>query len=297
MIRVHVRTGLLGQQVDHVELPAGTEVTPRQLLERFTERLPRSLPVQIAVDGKLLDGEGLDDQLQDGQEVVLLPQTAEITVGVILLFVLKYIVIPAALAYAAYLLSPRPRPPGFAQDRGDDASATYAWDGIKTSYGPGLPIAWGYGRHALGGQVIWMDGEASRGSASSAVDDRLRVILSLVGGRIHRFGNLPAVTTDDLGGIAGPGAISGPSIPQGLRINGNLIPDSDAFPGVRVWMRPGTQDQPALPAPFDGVRQTFSPSLTLDDAGDQATYTWSGTDKAVAVAVTLTAPGVVRCPA
>lgn len=293
MIRVHVRTGLLGQTVDHVDLPADTMVTPRQLLERFSERMPSSLPVQIAVDGKLLERHGLDEQLQDGQEVVLLPQTGEITIGAILLAVLQYVIIPAALAYAAYLLAPRPRPPGLPQDRGDDASATYSWDGIKTSYGPGLPIAWGYGRHAIGGQVIWMDGEASRSSASSAVDDRLRVILSLMGGRIYRFGNLPAVTTDDLGGIAGPGAISRPSIPQGLRINGNLIPDSDAFPGVRVWMRPGTQDQPALPAPFDGVRQTFSPNLTLDDAGDQATYTWSGTDKVVALAVTLTAPGGV----
>lgn len=287
MIRVFVRTGLLGQNIDRVDLPPDTVATPRHVLERFTDRMPRSLPVQIAVDGELVDGDRLDVALRDGQDVVLLPQTGEITIGAVLLFLLQYVIIPAALAYASYLLAPRPRPPGLAQDRGDDSSATYAWDGIKTSYGPGLPIAWGYGRHALGGQVIWMDGDANRTNPTAAVEDKLRIILSLVGHQIHRFGDLPAQAANGLGGTQ--------KIPSGLRINGNLIPDTPPSDGTKAWLRPGTQDQPSLPAPFEGVRQVFSPNLPLNDANEQATYTWSGTDRVIAIAITLTAPaGIYR---
>ena len=283
MIRVFVRTGLLGQHCDHVDLPADVVVTPRELLERFAERVPKSVPVHIAVDGKILEGDRLDVPLRDEQQVVVLPETGETVLG-FLGYLLVQLIIAAAVSYAAYLLSPRPKPPGLAQDRGDDSSATYAWDGIKTSYGPGLPIAWGYGRHALGGQVIWMDGEASRSSPSATVQDKLRVILSLLGHQIHRVGDLPAVSSDALGG-------ANQKIPSGLRINGNLIPDTGPSEGVRAWLRPGAQDQPALPAPFDGVRQTFSPNLQLDDANDRATFTWSGTDKVVSLALILSAPG------
>ena len=283
MIRVFVRTGLLGQNIDRVDLPSDTVVTPRELLERFAEVVPKSVPVRIAVDGAIVGGEQLDAPLRDGQQAVVLPETGETVVGFIG-YLLVQIIIAAAVSYAAYLLSPRPKPPGLPQDRGDDSSATYSWDGIKTSYGPGLPIAWGYGRHALGGQVIWMDGDADRNTPTSAVIDKLRVILSMLGHQIHRFGDLPAQSANALGVAQ--------KLPTGLRINGNLIPDSPQSNAgsVTAWLRPGTQDQPALPSPFEGVRQTFSPNLQLNDANTQATFTWSGTERVVAIAVTMTAP-------
>lgn len=287
MIRLFIRSGLLGQNLAQVDLQPDRQLTPRLLLEQFSAELPKSLPVQIAVDGAIVQDAELDRPLQDGQQVVLLPETGEVVVGA-LVQILYMVLISAAISYAAYLLSPRPKPPGLAQQRGDDSSSTYSWDGIKTSYGPGQPIAWGYGRHAVGGQVIWMDAAASRANAAASVDDRLRLILSLMGHRIHRIGDLPAIERNELGGIHGGPA--GAKIPAGLRINGNLVPDNLALPGVRVWTRPGTQDQTPLPAPFVGVRQLFSPNLSLNEVDDSVIYTWSGTDLVSGLSIVLTAP-------
>lgn len=288
MIRVFVRSGLLGQHVDHVDLPAGTFATPRELRDRFAEQLPKSVPVRIAVDGCLLKEDELDAPVRDGQQVLVLPETGETVVG-FLGYLLVQLIIAAVVSYAAYLLSPRPKPPGLAQPRGDESSATYAWDGIKTSYGPGQPIPWGYGRHAVGGQVIWMDAQANRDVASGALDDRLRLILSVMGGRVHRFGDLSAVVRDDLGGFQG--GVQGAKIPAGIRVNGNLIPDTTVeAPGLKAWLRPGTMDQPALPFPFDGVRQLFSPNLQLNALGDSVVFTWSGTEQATSFKLVMAAP-------
>lgn len=287
MIRVAIRSGLLGQTLERVDLPL-EQWTPRALLDRFRADLPKSLPVRIAVDGELVDEQHLDRPLQDGQQVVVLPETGEVGIGALIVDVLIKLLITAAVGYLSYLLSPRPKPPGVAQDRGEDSSATYSWDGIKTSYGPGQPIPWGYGRHAVGGQVIWMDAQASRDVATGSIDDRLRLILSVMGGRIHRFGDLPAIERNALGGIQG--GTAGAKIPVGIHINGNLIPDSDAIPGMRVWLRPGTLDQSPLPSPFDGVRQLFSPQLQLNAQDDIVTYTWSGTDQFVKLTFVIAAP-------
>lgn len=288
MIRVFVRQGLLGQQVERVDFPADIGLTPRTLLDRFADHLPKSVPVRIAVDGALLKDAELDAPIRDEQQVVVLPETGEVIVGV-LVQILYMALISAAISYAAYLLSPRPKPQGLAQPRGDESSATYAWDGIKTSYGPGLPIPWGYGRHAVGGQVIWMDASANRDVVTGALDDRLRLILSVMGGQVHRVGDLPAVVRDGLGGFQG--GPQGPKIPAGIRINGNLIPDSTAdAPGLKAWLRPGTMDQPALPAPFDGVRQLFSPNLQLNAQGDTVVFTWSGTEQVTSLVFVMAAP-------
>ena len=288
MIRVFVRSGLLGQHVEHVDLPGDVRVTPRDLRDRFAEQLPKSVPVRIAVDGCLLSDAELDAPLRDGQQLVVLPETGETIVG-FLLTTLYLTLISAAISYVSYLLSPRPKPQGLAQQRGEEESATYAWDGIKTSYGPGQPIAWGYGRHAVGGQVIWMDAAATRDIVTGAIDDRLRLILSTVGGRVHRFGDLPAVSRDELGGFQG--GVQGAKIPAGIRINGNLIPDTTAdAPGLKAWLRPGTMDQPALPSPFDGVRQLFSPNLQLNAQGDSVVFTWSGTEQVTQFVLVMAAP-------
>lgn len=287
MIRVAIRSGLLGQTLERVDLPL-EQWTPRALLDRFRADLPKSLPVRIAVDGELVDEQHLDRPLQDGQQVVVLPETGEVGIGALLVNVLINLLISAAISYVAYLLSPRPKPPGVAQDRGDETSATYAWDGIKTTYGPGMPIPWGYGWHAVGGQVIAMDANASRNGTTGVVDDRLRLILSVMGGQIYRFGDLPAVAMDALGGIQG--GVAGAKIPAGLRINGNLIPDTDPRPGVIAWLRPGTMDQAPLPAPFDGVRQVFSPQLQLNAANEVVTFTWSGAERVSSMRLVFSAP-------
>lgn len=265
MIRVSVRTGLLGDEVEHFELPRAMTLTPRVLLKQVAEQLPKSVPVGVAVDGSLVEGDELDIVLRDGQNVMLVPTTGY-GAGETIVAVLIQVAISAVISYVAYVLSPRPKPPGVAQDRGDESSSTYAWDGIKTNYGPGLPIPWGYGRHPIGGQVIWADIEASRSGSLGFVDDRFRLILSLVDGQIHRIGDVPAASVDRLGEVSG-------TFPDHVRVNGNLLPKSTS--SATAWLRPGTQDQPPMPAPFVGVSQTFSPQGELNDVDESATFTFS----------------------
>lgn len=262
MIRVVVKQGSLGQEAQAFDLPSDCGITPRDLLDRFAPQLPQANGVDLAVDGRIVGGDAADQPLRDGQQVFVMPRTADV-VG-ILVAVLINIAVAYAVNYVASILSPRPKPQGEAQERGDETSQTYAWDGIKTNYGPGLPIPWMYGRHALGGQVIWTDVLASRSSNSASLDDRLRIVLSLCEGPIHRFGNVAAGSIDAMGGI--PGGPSGVAIPDHLRVNGTLMPIVETHPGVMVWLRPGTMDQPQLPAPFTGVATTESLNVPLTPA-------------------------------
>ncbi len=274
MIRVLVRQGLLGQQVEAFNLPSSAVRSARDLLDRFADAMPRHAEIDVAVNGGRLSPQQLDDPIADGDQVVLLPRTGDVVT--IVVTELINVAVTAAVSYVASLLAPRPRPPGVPQDRGDDSSSTYAWNGIKTNYGPGLPIPWAYGRHALGGQVIWTDVQASRSSAQAAVDDRLRLILSLCEGPIHRFGDIAAGSIDGLGGFVG--GVAGSPIPAELRVNGTLIPSSEPLPGAMVWLRPGTQDQPPMPAPFAGVRRTTSLNVELN-RGQSHLYTFEGDDE------------------
>lgn len=255
MIRLFLRRGLLGDDIQRADLPDGTLTTPREILTAFSSRLPKSVPVQIAVDGELVTEDRMDDELRDGQQVIVLPVThGEALVG-FLVNVLIYIVASVATYYIMQALAPRPKAPGVPQERGEEGSQTYAWDGIKTNYGPGLPIPWCYGFHALGGQGIWTDTHASRASGQSSIDDHLRLILSLCEGPVHSIGGKQG-NIDGMGGFAG--GTAGPTIPAGITINGNLLDPSQGLPGARVSIRAGSQDQPPLNAPFTGVRQTFT---------------------------------------
>lgn len=278
MIRLAIKQGMLGESVEHFDLPGDVVVTPRQLVDEFERKLQREVPILVAVDGRLVEtDEAADAPVQDGQQIIIMPQTAGELVVAVLVHVLISVIVSVAVNYVASLLAPRPKAAGVAQERGDDSSATYAWDGLKTNYGPGMPIPWVYGRHNLGGNSIWMDTEASRSSSNVAVDDRLRLILSLCQGPVHRFGNIAAASIDNMGGFVGQ--VPGPTIPTTLSINGNLLAPAEPLPGARVSVRPGTQDQPPLPAPFSGISSTETVDLalrgpagfqvyTIDDAAD-----------------------------
>ena len=281
MIRASVRAGLLGETVEHIDLPIELARTPRVLLERFASKLPKSVPIGVAIDGRLLTDGELDHDLADGQHLIFVPQTGY-GYGEAIVTVLIQLAISALISYVAYILSPRPKPPGVAQDRGDESSSTYAWDGVKTNYGPGLPIPWGYGRHPVGGQAIWTDVEASRSVSGGFVDDKFRIILSLCDGHIHRVGDVAAASVDRLG-------VTANTFPDHVRVNGNLIPKES--PGTLAWIRPGTQDQPALPAPFAGVSQTFTINGALNEANDALTFTFDDRVDIAMIGLVMTFPG------
>jgi hypothetical protein len=221
MIRLHIKKGLLGEDgAETVQLEPLVGLTPRKLLESFARHLPSSVPIDVGLGGNLLTDDQLDVELQDGQDVFLVPRT---TFGLDLVALLVYAVVMAVVSFAVnYLmstLSPRPKPPGVPQERGDESSPTYAWDGIQTSYGQGFPVPFVYGRHAVGGQVIYTDVYAS--TAGGTLDDRLKMVLALCEGPIARVGDVTATELNGLGGLTG--VIPGPPIPNHIRVNNNLL--------------------------------------------------------------------------
>lgn len=267
MIRVSLRQGLLGDQIDHVDLEPGSSMTPRQVLEVFRERLPQSLLVDVAVDGQLLtDGGNWDEQLVDGQHVVLLPKTTYgVDIYAAIVSALIYVAVSAAVSYIVYLLTPQPKPPATPQDRGDDTSSVYSWDGIKTNYGPGLPVPWVYGHHAVGGQAIWtaVSTPASLGVPAPITGlyyDVLDVVLSLCEGPVAAIAGI----TTPVDAVVGSPLL-------GIKINNNAVGGQQAD-GVQAWARLGTQDQGTLPAPFAGVSTTYSPGLS---GQGQANFTFT----------------------
>lgn len=292
MIRLAVRSGLLGQAVDHVEMQATPQLTPRAVRDRFASST--TVPVLIAVDGNLVESEdGLDAAVRDGAQIVVMPQTAGgVDIAAAIVYALITVAVSFAVNYVVSLLSPRPKAPGTSQERGDDASQTYAWDGIKTNYGPGLPIPWVYGYHAVGGQAIWTDVEANRDATSTNVDDRLRLILSLCEGPVHEIGGVAQREANALGGFT-PGQVVLP-IPEGFTVNGNLIStDQQTAPGARFWTRNGDHDQEAVPAPFAGTSEAFTVNAPLNEAGDEFVFTYAGTNRIDQVSIIFACPAGV----
>ena len=265
MIRMFLRQGLLGENIDTVDIEPSAGLSPRHLLDVFRERLPQSLAVDVAVDGELLEAESeqWDQDLADGRQVVLLPQTTYgVDIYAAIVSALIYVAVSAAVSYIVYLLTPQPKPPATPQERGDETSSAYAWDGIKTNYGPGLPVPWVYGYHAVGGQVIWTN--VSTPSVLSvptqppvaAYYDVLDIILSLCEGPISGVAGFSADANE----------VSGSQL-FGIKVNGNTI-GGQAQDGAQAWVRMGNQDQSFLPAPFSGVSTTFTPGLS----GQGSTY-------------------------
>lgn len=222
-LTVFVRKGLIGEDGAHrfeLELPS-EPLTTRHLFDKITAFLPHGdLTVDVGIDGKKISEADLDTPLRDGQTVIVVPVT---TFGIDLLVLFTYAlvmaVVSAAVNLAIQALSPRPKPPGVPQERGDLSSPTYSWDGIQTSYGQGFTVPAVYGRHHVGGQVIYTDIYAT--SAGGFLDDRLNMILALSEGPIARIGDRVATAVDGLGGILGQTTAT--QIPDHIRVNQVLL--------------------------------------------------------------------------
>lgn len=243
MSRVLLRQGMLGDgDVRCVDVPAA--MTLRAIVAACRDQLPQTVPLEVAVDGRRVETEAeLDQPIGEREAMILAATTGQAVLGAIL-----YAVVVAAVSYginwAIAQLSPPAKPLGIGLDRGDDQSATYAWDGAKTSYGPGLPIPFLYGMHLLPGQVVWSDVQATvsdLGVPTSTASDILRVVLSLCEGPVHSVDQW--TTTQDSQTLSG-----------GVYIDGQPV---DATADVRAWVRLGSLSQPILPAPFSGTRTTY----------------------------------------
>lgn len=291
MIRLHAKAGLLGEgQVTTREIPWRQGLTARHLFDGARAHLPRSVEVGLAVNGRRLRGGELDVQLQDGAEVVVGAVPDGIEIGTMLVYALVAAFVSTAVSYVASLLMPKPKPAGVPQDRGDDSSATYSWSGVQTQYGQGFPVPFVYGRHRVGGQVIYTDVFAGANTGSTGgVRELLRLALALGEGPMHRVGDTVLAERDGLGGLNGdpPGL----PIPSEIRVNQNLLDHTAPQPGVKVWLRPGSMNQGPLPSnPFRGATTVFGVSTALNEDNAQATFTYSGTDMVSAAAFVLVFP-------
>lgn len=284
MIRVFVKQGMFGEGKT-TEHPVAWRAGLRALeLREQLETVIQGANVRVAVDGEPLEG---DAEIPDGATVLVAADPG----AVIIPFVIQAIV-SAAIAYGIgqliQALTPKPKPTGVPQERGDDSSATYAWDGVQTSFGQGFTIPVVYGRHAVGGHIVYTDVFAS--SLGGSLVELLRVVLFLSEGPIHRIGDQLARVADGLGGYAG-GPPAGPAIPQHIRVNENLLDYANPLPSARLFLRPGTFDQPPLPTnPFRGATATFNIGTRLDDLGQEALFTYTGNDEISTIGFTFAAP-------
>ncbi len=289
MIRLHAKAGILGEgPVETVRIPWQAGMRPRQLLEQAPRLCPGVLPAQglaIAVNGRRVADDDLDAPLPDEADVIVAADVAGVE---LLTFALVSALVSTAISYVASLLMPGPKPPGVPQERGDESSPTYAWDQITTSFGQGGLVPFVYGRHAVGGQVIYTDVFASAQSGTQR--ELLRLVLALSEGWCFRIGDTIIREWNGLGGFAGdpPGS----AIPSGIAINGNLLDHTNLLPGARVWTRPGNLNQTPLPSnPFRGATATIAIGEALNDDNAEAIYTWPGTDPVASLAITMAFPG------
>jgi hypothetical protein len=240
MIRVFIRKGILGTDGRELfDIPHRPGLSARALAHEFAKLLPKSVPIEAVVNGRLLKDDQLDAELGEHDNVILVPVTSgAIAIGPLIVSALIAATVSFAVNYVISLLLPRPKPPGVPTERGDQTSATYAWDGITTNYGQGFPVPFVYGRHAVGGQVIFTDLFSTTASAAPA--DKLRVVLALCEGPIHAIGDTAAEELDGLGTLAAP-------LPSNIRIDNNLLDNTDTSTVVRLLL---------LAAPWTGPTPT-----------------------------------------
>lgn len=287
MIRVHVKQGLVGEgRRETQDLPWSPGVTVQQLRDRLGMGLKAH--VVVAVDGHELAG---DAEIPDGSTVVVTTVPGEVVLGY-LVYALISAAVSVAINYAIQALTPKPRQPGQGQERGDDESPTYSWDGIQTSYGQGLTIPVVLGRHAVGGQVISSDvfPQVLPNPVGSPVNgELLRIVLCLSEGPIRRIGNVEGESARGfIGYTQPPGTLP---LPTEIRVNDNLL--QDGVPGARAWTRPGTLHQTPLPAPFLGASTLYQLNEALNDNADRAQFTHASTDGVASVSCVIAAPGGV----
>lgn len=266
MLTVHLRRGLLGDgpretyRIEHVP-----GMTAGSLLSAMRDLLPNCGELGVGFEGRRLQD---DEQVPDEAVLVVASPEGWATLAPIILEALITAVVGLGLAYLVGALVPKPKPPGVPQQRGDDSSATNAWNGITTSYGQGLLVPVVLGRHATGGQVI-----------SFRRDDvnRLRMTLALSEGPIHRIGDVLAREVSFAPGSSQPA-------PNYVRVGAAALDAATA----RGSISPGTLNQ--SPNGLYGVVQTTDIGALFDSSGDEYVFEYIETDTISGVHVLLNAP-------
>lgn len=286
MIVLHILRGLLGEDgADSRELPWDAQ-TGAGLLAYAQEERPEweGVPLVVTVNGAMLEEDALEQTLPDGCHVVVAPYLAGIGIGTVLLIAL---LVTAGASIALQFLMPPPVPEGITQERGDESSPTYAWDGVATSFGQGLPVPVAYGEIDLGGQYIHTNALAET-SVTGAHGENLYVILALCEGRCDSIGG---ITGGPIGEADLLGRFAPIALPADIRVNENRLDPTAPFPqAATVYLRMGELSQSPLPPPFVGAAATFTVNERLEDANQSAVFTISTDEEIASVSIILSAP-------
>ncbi|RTL25802.1 MAG: hypothetical protein EKK55_08735 [Rhodocyclaceae bacterium] len=288
MLQVSVKALVMGsQEVRHAEVRFVGQ-SAEDLVQIARDHVPPNCDVQVAVNGRLLDPREHSQPLSDGDSVVIStsPHGVIEFTGIYIINVILTALVTAAISYGVSYLIGRPKPPGISQQRGDDGSSVYGWESMRTGYGQGMLIPWGYGRHAMPGHVIGRTIEATLNGTQST--ETLSLIVAIGSGRIDKI-------CGQTGGLAGETARLGyvgtpPSnplpLPDGLRLNGNVVQPQNAG-SIAVWLRMGAYTQSPLPGgDFPGTSQLNVVDVPLAQ-NDVRVFTYDGTDEIVAVSIRL----------
>jgi len=130
-------------------------------------------------------------------------------------------------------------------DPGEEASPTYSFGNLTMTTRSGQTIPVVYGEHRVAGQVLQAVPTKDEGG-----NDVLQLLVGLCEGPIQSIGGL---TSDQ-------NALTGSSIPDGIRVNGNAASDLE---GVKVWTRLGTKDQEPIPG-FEALSSVVPIDVTLE---------------------------------
>lgn len=290
MIRLSVKHGLMGDgPVARSALVWRAGLTPRAVLEQLRVSMP-DCDLGIAVDGQRALGEDLDRELPRRCDLVVGAAPGGIEIGAILLYAAISTAVSIAIGYVASLLTPKPKPPGVPQERGDVTSAVSGWEGATTNYGPGQPIPFAFGRFRLSGQGIYTSVDASGALSGGLAREFLALVIALCYGPIYRLGGVVVAEQNGLGGFAGD-PLPLLLIPGTIKIGGNLLDSSNVRPGARVWLRPGRNNQSPLPStPFRGSTATFTVGQELAATEAVAIFTYAATDEIDSLLFTMSFP-------
>lgn len=323
MLTFTVRQGMLGEDgIWTKQMPFADGLTPRALALHIADSLPCDVPIDIAVNDRLLTDDDYDDALRDGDHVILCPATLGETIIGYVIYALIVAVVSAGVSLAIQALQPKPKQPDTSFQRGDASSATYSWNGIQTNYGQGWTVPVVYGRHAVGGQVI--QSNAENNSTSAWVNDTLTLLLALSEGPIHAIGDTEITANDALGSLSGTtGVPSQGSLPSDIYVNDVLLTNdgqtqivwySAPFVGPSNWSSsnssgsdPDVNIGDLLIFRNDTTNTTYSypdtrvteiignssnPNYRMDNPGPQAAYNDSAAGDLVRIYVNAVSSGV-----
>lgn len=280
--------------------------TARALRDEFRDpRWSPEVDVDVVVDGVFVPAARLDEPVADGADVHVVPSwgfpaLAPVgpTLGGFLAGLAYNVIALAVVAGVSYgiqrALAQRPPP----VRRGDEVSPTFAWDGIATSFAPGLPIPVILGEHRVGGQVVYSairEDALTAGTLRRVLGEQLQIQVALGFGTVYRIGDVDAGAcgeVDDLGGGPDPFQIRTPRpLPSGLRINGNEVDANER--SVVAHLRTGTSQQGPMRSGFDDASTTYDVDTELRN-GSPVTYQTTGTTVDVAQLLVRFPTGLYR---